>query len=174
MKKFLICVLVLCILIYTYILYTYIKIEWTTKYTESIPPMQVAQSSDPLPLTPVELPQYNFTEEEVTALAKLLWGEARGVKSDEEKKKVVWTVLNRVDSEYAYYPTDIVSVITQANQFTGYRASNPVEEEFVEIAKEVLYEWYLEKDGYENIDRNLDADIYHFYGNGSENIFYRK
>ena len=160
MKKFLTCVLVLCILIYTYILYTYIKIEWTTKYTESIPPMQVAQSSDPLPLTPIELPQYNFTEEEVTALAKLLWGEAR--------------VLNRVDSEYAYYPTDIVSVITQANQFTGYRASNPVEEEFVEMAKEVLYEWYLEKDGYENIDRNLYADIYHFYGNGSENIFYRK
>lgn len=169
MKKFLTCVLVLFVF-----LYTYIKIEWTTKYTESIPPMQLAQSSDPLPLTHIELPQYNFTEEEVTVLAKLLWGEARGVKSDEEKKKVVWTVLNRVDSEYAYYPTDIVSVVTQANQFTGYRASNPVEEEFVEIAKEVLYEWYIEKDGYENIDRNLDADIYHFYGNGSENIFYRK
>ena len=169
MKKFLVCVLVLFVF-----LYTYIKIEWTTKYTESVPQMQLAQSSDPLPLTPIELPQYNFTEEEVIALAKLLWGEARGVKSDDEKKKVVWTVLNRVDSEYAYYPTDIVSVITQTNQFTGYKASNPIEDEFVELAKEVLYEWYLEKEGYENINRDLDADIYHFYGNGSENIFYRK
>ena len=39
-----------------------------------------------------------YGEAEITALAKLIWGEARGISSDTEKAAVVWTALNRYDA----------------------------------------------------------------------------
>lgn len=42
---------------------------------------------------------YVHDEAEVEMLARLIWGEARGVASDTEKAAVVWCVLNRVDAE---------------------------------------------------------------------------
>jgi hypothetical protein len=47
-----------------------------------------------------------WTDEEVIVLAKMLWGEARGVSSDAEKAACVWCALNRVDHGYG----DIITV----------------------------------------------------------------
>lgn len=48
------------------------------------------------PATPItERPE----QEEIEMLAKLIWGEARGVESTTEKAAVAWCVLNRVDSK---------------------------------------------------------------------------
>lgn len=41
-----------------------------------------------------------WTDEEVIVLAKMLWGEARGVSYDAEKAACVWCALNRVDHGY--------------------------------------------------------------------------
>ena len=49
-------------------------------------------------LTPTPAP-YIPDEAEVEMLARLIWGEARGVPSDMHKAAVVWCVLNRVDTE---------------------------------------------------------------------------
>ena len=60
------------------------------------------------------------------ALAKTVWGEARGC-SKTQQAAVVWCVLNRVDSEAPYFPDSIVEVVTQRGQFDGYDPDNPVE-----------------------------------------------
>lgn len=108
-------------------------------------------------------------EEEVTMLAKLIWGEARGVPSDEQKAAVVWCVLNRVDSEL--YPNTINEVVTQEYQFSGYSESNPVTEEFKEIAEDVLIRWHQEKDGIEKVGRVLPCEYLFFWGDGVRNYF---
>ena len=56
-----------------------------------------------------------WTEEEVTVLAKMLWGEARGVPSDTEKAACIWCVLNRVDQGMG----TIIDVVTAPYQFVG-------------------------------------------------------
>lgn len=67
---------------------------------------------------PAQLPWQEPAEQDVEMLAKLIWGEARGVKTTTEKAAVVWCVLNRVDS--AGFPNTIEKVVTQPRQFVGY------------------------------------------------------
>jgi len=97
--------------------------------------------------------QIHVSEEDVVALAKMIWGETRGVKgftassgryvsNTEQIAACVWTVLNRVDAGYS---DSIIKVITAKNQFTGYRSSNPVNPSFVAIARDCVIRWQLEK-----------------------------
>lgn len=82
-----------------------------------------------------------WTEEEVTVLAKMLWGEARGVPSDTEKAACVWCVLNRVDQGMG----TIVEVVTAPYQFVGYREDHPVDPDLKKLCEDVLERWYREK-----------------------------
>lgn len=81
---------------------------------------------EPKPMTTVSLEEtepceIEIAREDVEMLAKLIWGEARGVHSTEQKAAVVWCVLNRVDSPL--YPDSIEAVVTQKYQFSGYNES---------------------------------------------------
>ena len=67
-------------------------------------------------LTPTPAP-YIPDETEVEMLARLIWGEARGIPSDMHKAAVVWCVLNRVDAEG--WPDTVAEVVTQPHQFAG-------------------------------------------------------
>ncbi|MFI3115326.1 MAG: cell wall hydrolase [Clostridia bacterium] len=120
----------------------------------------------------------NLAEEEIIsvidiptieALAKTLWGEARGC-SIAQKEAVVWCILNRVDSDIPFFKDTIMGVITQDNQFHGYNVNNPVEEDLYELALNVVAMWHEEKDG-ENIRRVLPKEYLYFYGDGKENHF---
>lgn len=106
-------------------------------------------------------------KEDATMLAKLIWGEARGVGMTEQAA-VVWCVLNRYDAGYA---TTIQGVITAKGQFTGYRSSNPVWTEHYELAMDVLFRWEREKKGYEDVGRVLPSNYFYFRGNGLGNVF---
>lgn len=54
----------------------------------------------PAAATPTPTPApYIPDEAEVEMLARLIWGEARGIPSDMHKAAVVWCALNRVDAE---------------------------------------------------------------------------
>lgn len=110
-----------------------------------------------------------FTPEEETVLAKLVYGEGRGV-SKMEQAAIVWCVLNRVDCQ-EYYDNDIISVATAPYQFVGYRAKNPVDEEILELVRDVLYRWSLEKAGEEDVGRVLPQEYIYFYGDGKHNYF---
>lgn len=106
---------------------------------------------------------------DVEMLAKLIWGEARGIPSTTEKAAVVWCVLNRVDSPK--YPDTVTEVVTQNHQFVGYKASNPATEEFMEIARDVLVRWHSEKNGTSDVGRVLPKDYLYFTGDGARNYF---
>ena len=115
-----------------------------------------------------EVPAYDPAT--VNALAQLLWGEARGC-STTEQAAVIWCVLNRADSELPYFPDAVLDVIRQRNAFAGYRESNPIEPEQVEIVLDVLARWDDERAGADDVGRVLPAEYLYFTGDGRHNYF---
>ena len=128
------------------------------------------------PIEPIEpLPQgitYIETEplygdEEITALAKLIWGEARGISSDTEKAAIVWAVLNRYDAGYG---DSIMDVLTAPNQFY-YRRNFPATEDYKALAADVLSRWAREKAGEPDVGRVLQPEYMWYRGDGKHNYF---
>ena len=108
-----------------------------------------------------------FTEDDVVAMAKMLWGEARGCTRDNQQK-AVWCVLNRVDDPR--FPDTIQGVLSQPSQFHGYSPDFPVWDELKEVALDVLTRWSLEKQGV-TVERELPQTYLWFTGyNGSNHV----
>ena len=114
-------------------------------------------------------PEYEmyFTEADVTALAQMLYGEARGCTVDNQMK-CVWCVLNRVDD--ARFPDTIQGVLSQPSQFHGYSPNFPVWDELKEVARDVLTRWSLEKQGV-TVERELPDTYCWFTGYNGSNHF---
>ena len=118
-----------------------------------------------------------YTDEDAIALAKLAWGEARGVPVLEingrdistraQQAAVMWTVLNRFDEGYE---DSIIAVIEAPSQFHGYSSDHPVEEKLLELAYDVLDRWNAEKHG-ETVVRELPSGYLWFHGDGIWNHF---
>ena len=108
-----------------------------------------------------------FTDADVVAVAKMLYGESRGC-SVSNQQKAVWCVLNRVDDER--YPDSIIEVLSQSGQFHGYSPNHPVWDELTAVAEDVLTRWSLEKQGVA-VNRELPKSYLYFTGTGRENIF---
>ena len=118
-----------------------------------------------------------YSDEDAVALAKLTWGEARGVpdlkvngrviSTRAQQAAVMWTVLNRFDEGYA---DSIIGVITAKGQFHGYSEDHLVEEELLELAYDVLDRWNAEKHG-ETVVRELPSGYLWFHGDGIWNHF---
>ena len=108
-----------------------------------------------------------YTDADVVAIAKMLYGESRGC-SVSNQQKAVWCVLNRVDDER--YPDSIIEVLSQSGQFHGYNPNHPVWDELTAVAEDVLTRWSLEKQGVA-VNRELPKSYLYFTGTGQENIF---
>ena len=108
-----------------------------------------------------------YTDADVVAVAKMLYGESRGCSIDNQQK-AVWCVLNRVDDER--YPDSIIAVLSQSGQFHGYSPNHPVWDELTAVAEDVLTRWSLEKQGVAG-NRELPKTYLYFTGTGRENIF---
>ena len=114
-------------------------------------------------------PEYElyFTEADVIAMAQMLYGEARGCELTNQQQ-AVWCVLNRVDD--SRFPDSIIGVLSQPHQFHGYSQGFPVWANLVEIARDVMTRWSMEKQGAE-VARELPDTYLWFTGNGVENVF---
>lgn len=110
-----------------------------------------------------------FTEADVTAMAQMLYGEARGCELLNQQQ-AVWCVLNRVDD--ARFPDTIIGVLSQPHQFHGYSQGFPVWDNLCDIARDVMTRWSMEKQGAE-VERELEADYVFFTGDGVQNWFRR-
>lgn len=99
---------------------------------------------------------------DIEALAKMLWGEARGIKSMTEQAACVWVVLNRVDD--SRWPDNAVDVLSQKYQFGGYSAKNPVDENLKKLAEDVYDRWLDEKAGKTDVGRCVPEDYYFWRG----------
>lgn len=106
-----------------------------------------------------------------TMIAKVLYGEARGIKSYTEIACVAWTILNRID---VGYNSTIYGAVTARYQF-AYNASNPTvgdyEQDFLAIAHDVILRWEREHDGETNVGRVLPKDYLWFGGHSGHNWF---
>lgn len=119
-----------------------------------------------------------YTDEDAIALAKMAWGEARGVPELEingnvvsakcQQAAVMWTALNRYDAGYA---ESIKAVVTAPKQYHGYSVENPVEDEFLDLAHDVLDRWNRERHGETDVGRVLESDYFWFHGDGTYNWF---
>ena len=108
-----------------------------------------------------------FTDADVVAVAKMLYGESRGCSIDNQQK-AVWCVLNRVDDDD--FPDTIIGVLSQPDQFHGYSTAFPVWDELTAVAEDVLTRWSLEKQGVA-VNRELPKSFLYFTGTGRENVF---
>lgn len=114
---------------------------------------------------PTETPIY--TDADITALAQMLYGEARGCSLDNQQK-AVWCVLNRVDD--ARFPDSIIGVVSQSGQFYGYSTDFPVWDNLYAVALDVVQRWAAEKQGAE-VARELGSEYLWFTGDGVKNWF---
>ena len=122
--------------------------------------------AEPEPSAEPEYEMY-FSEDDVIAMAKMLWGEARGCALDNQQK-AVWCVLNRVDD--SRFPDTILGVLSQPSQFHGYSPNFPVKDELYAVALDVLTRWSLEKQGV-TVERELPNTYLWFTGDGVQNHF---
>ena len=99
---------------------------------------------------------------DVAYLSRTIWGETRGC-TEIEQRAQAWCILNRVDSEEAYFPDTIAEVVTAANQFQGYSINNPVEP-FADMAREILTMWH-------NGEREIPEDMCYCEGDGKHQTF---
>lgn len=138
----------------------------------------LAAFSPPSPPLPAEraiwqdcnAPEYIFSDDEVGALARLLYGEARNCEV-EGQAAVVWCVLNRMDSDNPYFPDTVIDVVTQPSQFFGYREDYPVLPELVEVVEDVLMRYSAERSGIGSVGRVLPREYLYFSGDGTHNHF---
>ena len=132
------------------------------------PEPEAATSAQPAEPEPVKL----YTEADVEMLARLIYTEARGVKSKTEQAAVVWCVLNRLDNPNRPQKT-IAEVVCAPHQF-DYRPWAPVLPEFEELAADVLKRWQAERDGQADVGRVLPPEYQYFEGWGGRNWFSAK
>lgn len=128
--------------------------------------VEQAEADEPEQVTTTCYEMY-FTEDDVRAVAKMLWGEARGCTTD-NKIKCAWIVCNRVDDDR--FPDTIIEVLEQPSQFFGYSEDFPVTDELYDIAFDVLTRWSYERQGVP-VRRELGKSFVWFTGNVTENIF---
>lgn len=117
------------------------------------------------PLSPSSEPTV-VDDSEAEYLAKMVWGEARGLTTTEQAA-CVWCVLNRVDAGYG----TIIEVVTAKNQFVGYRPGNPIDETILNLCEDVLLRWEIEAACVGEVGRVLPAEYLYFSGDGRHNYF---
>ena len=146
------------------------------------PEPEAATSAQPAEPEPIKL----YTEADVDMLARLIYTEARGVRSKTEQAAVVWCVLNRLDNPNRPQKT-IADVVCAPYQF-DYRPWVPVTDEFKALAADVLERWQAEKRATagspaspggasrsaEDVGRVLPPEYQYFEGRGGHNWFSAK
>ena len=109
---------------------------------------------------------------EAIMIAKVIFGEARGVKSVTEQACIAWTILNRVDSDI--FQDTIAEVILAPHQFC-YTDRFPTVDDFgrdlVALAEDVLARWRREKAGETDVGRVLPPEYFYYGAINNRNWF---
>ena len=188
MRKYLslLLIAILCIILITLIIYITlnpsqnepIKVVLKTKTIESttiiIPTETEIENEITIEEEPImEKEEVVYTTNDdysATIIAKIIYGEARGVYSTTEQACIAWTILNRVD----YYGGTIVEIALSPNQF-AYDLSFPTIDDYGRdlfvLAKDVIGRWEAEKTGQTNIGRVLPSDYMWYAGDGQRNYY---
>lgn len=166
MNKYTIIIAQVCAVLLALIVMILLALDSGEADADGVPP---EVDTNGLCVVEVAEPEYEmyFTEADVTALAQMLYGEARGCTEDNQMK-CVWCVLNRVDDPR--FPDTIIGAVSAPGQFYGYSPNFPVWDNLYAVALDVLTRWSMEKQGVDVV-RELPNTYCWFTGNGSENVF---
>ena len=107
----------------------------------------------------VDKPAEDALRVEKEAIARTVWGEARGCDT-EGQENVVWTVLARYDD--GRFGDSIIEVVSSPYQFVGYSANNPVEPEILDTVDRIVDRW---------LDGDPGPGYLFFSGDGEQNYF---
>ena len=124
---------------------------------EPEPEPVVEETPTPVSTTPSSL---------ATMIAKVVWGEARGL-GQTEQSCVVWTILNRADA----WGKSVESIITAPNQFyydPGFPTIDDHGRDITVLVQEILTAW----ENGDNSIRTLPEGYFFYVGDGSHNYFY--
>ena len=146
-----------------------VQTEPTIAPTEPTVPIETTISTEPINTEPAQISSY-YTYEDAVMIAKVVYSEARGVRSQTQQACVVWVILNRVDA----HNESIYNIITARGQFAWNKNAPTVDDrgrDLVELALDVLGRWEAEKNGEENVGRVLPSTYMYFHGKGGENHF---
>lgn len=110
---------------------------------------------------------YIPADDDVTVLAQMAYGEARGL-ADYEIAACMWVALNRLD--HGGYGDTVEAVVSAPGQFAGYSAQNPVDEELAAIARDVLTRHDAQQRG-EDVPREIGREYLWFSGRDGHNWF---
>lgn len=113
---------------------------------------------------------YVPAQEDIDAIARTIWGEARGVADPAEQEAVGWCVLNRLDAGYA---DTVLGVVSAPGQFAGYDPAHPVTDEFAEMAREILVAHWRESQGERDVGRVLPKEFLYFASRGDGRNYFR-
>jgi hypothetical protein len=117
---------------------------------------------------------YNPPEDEIVLLARMMYGECRGVKdwtlpdgrvidAEQQKANCCWCAINRVDADGW---GDTLAEVVTPGQFHGYSRYNPVWDELYDLARDVLIRWRLESIGVQDVGRTLPPEYTYFCSDG--------
>lgn len=138
------------------------RIWWEEEASKSLP----AENS----YISLESSGYSDRDAACIMIAKVIYGEARGIESVTEQACIAWTILNRVDAGYG----TIEEVVTAPYQFC-YRRNAPTIDDYgrdlTALAEDVISRWEREKAGESNIGRVLPKEYLYYWGNGRHNFF---
>ena len=131
---------------------------------------QTAQTSSQASASAGEGYTKRYTTTDAVMMARVMFLDARGIKSKTEIACIGWTILNRVDAGYG----SIQKCITAPNQF-AYRASAPTTSDYgydlIALATDVLDRWSREKAGQAAVGRVLPKGYLWYAGDGKHNYF---
>lgn len=166
MNKYTIFIAQVCAVLLALIVMVLLALDSGEADADGVPP---EADTNGLCVVEVKEPEYEmyFTEADVTALAQMLYGEARGC-TENNQMKCVWCVLNRVDDPR--FPDTIIGVVSQPGQFYGYSPYFPVWDNLYAVALDVLTRWSMEKQG-ANVTRELPDTYCWFTGFNGSNHF---
>lgn len=113
---------------------------------------------------------YAPAQEDVDAIARTIWGEARGVANPDEQEAVGWCILNRFDAGWA---DTVLGVVSAPGQFEGYDPVHPVTDEFAAMAREILVAHWREGQGERDVGRVLPKEYLYFASRGDGRNYFR-
>lgn len=111
-----------------------------------------------------------WTESDALMMAKVMYGEACGIRSMTEVACIGWTILNRVDAGWG----SIAEVITAPYQFYYLAGAPTVSQTGIDLyalACDVLTRWEREHNGELYVGRVLPSDYMWYGGDGAHNHF---
>ena len=130
-----------------------------------------------LMVIPADAAEMTYSREDAMALAQMAWGEYRPTETAEDKQQcaaAMWCVCWRqMAGSKAGFQDTIRGVCAQKWQFLGYSAKNPVTDEHLALAEDVLsrYHRYLSGETLEEVGAVIPPSFLWFVGDGRVNEF---